>query len=98
MSLPYWVAGRQPRRRLIWAAIVITGAYVLFSYVLMPVRGAGISMFPTITTGDMKFVSLFSYGWREPQRGDIVAVRLAGAHVVFLKRIIAMPGDRKSVV
>ena len=98
MKIPYWVAGTNPRRRIVRAVIVILGAYLLFSYVLLPVRGAGISMFPTITTGDIKFVSTVTFRWREPRRGDIVAVRMAGRHVVYLKRIVAMPGEHMRFV
>jgi signal peptidase I len=28
-----------------------------------------------------------------PRRGDVVAVRTTGTHVLFLKRIIALPGE-----
>lgn len=98
MKIPHWVAGTNPRRRIVRALTVVLGAYLLLSYVLLPVRGAGISMFPTITTGDIKFVSTITYRWREPRRGDIVAVRMAGRHVVYLKRIVAMPGERMRFV
>jgi signal peptidase I len=32
-----------------------------------------------------------------PSRGDIVAIKLAGPHVLYLKRIIALPGERISL-
>ena len=31
-----------------------------------------------------------------PARGDVVAIRLAGLHVLYIKRIIALPGERIS--
>ncbi len=68
-------------------------AVVVFRYVLLPVRGVGVSMEPTITEGDLLFVSRLAYRFRDPKRGDVVAVRIAGQSVVLVKRIVALPGE-----
>lgn len=94
MSTPRWLAGSNPRRTLIRAAVIVGAAYVLFSAVLMPVRGVGISMFPTIEDGDYLFVNRLAYRFREPRRGDVVAVRIAGRSAVYVKRLLALPGDQ----
>lgn len=94
MNLPHWLAGRNPRRTAARAAVLIASAYVTFGYVLMPVRGAGVSMTPTIRSGDLIFINRLSYRFREPRRGDVVAVRMAGQSIVYVKRLLALPGER----
>lgn len=88
------VVGSNPRRTLIRAGILVAAAYVTFGYVLMPVRGVGISMQPTIEQGDMLFINRLAYRYRDPARGDVVAVRVAGRSVVYVKRLLGLPGDR----
>lgn len=98
MTSSRWVLGANPRRTAWRAATIILVAYVTFSYVLLPVRGVGISMQPAIEPGDLLFVNLLTYRFREPRRGDIVAVRIGGRSAVFVKRLVALPGDRVGLV
>lgn len=97
MSLPRWIGGANPRLTLIRVTVLVTVSYVLFAYVLLPVRGVGISMEPTIESGDLIFINRLAYRFREPRRGDIIAVRLAGSSVVYVKRLIALPGERLKI-
>ena len=97
MSLPRWIAGANPRRTLARVLVIVAVSYVVFGYVLLPVRGVGISMEPTIASGDLIFINRLAYRFREPRRGDIVAVRLAGRSVVYVKRLIALPGERLKI-
>lgn len=97
MSAARWLVGANPRRTAIRIAVLIATSYVVFAYVLMPVRGSGISMEPTIETGDLMFVNRLAFRLREPRRGEIVAVRLAGQSVVYVKRLLALPGDRLAI-
>jgi signal peptidase I len=60
-------------------------------------RAEGISMLPTYQSGSLNLVNRLAYRNREPSRGDIVAIRLAGPHVLYVKRIIALPGERISM-
>jgi signal peptidase I len=92
------VAGANPRRTLMRVVVLIASAYVIFGYVLLPVRGVGVSMQPTIEQGDLLFVNQLAYRFREPARGDIVAVRVAGRSVVYVKRLLGLPGDRIAFV
>jgi signal peptidase I len=92
------VAGSNPRHTLIRIGVLIVGAYVVFGHLLLPVRGVGISMQPTIEQGDLMFVDRVSYRLREPERGEIVAVRVAGRSVVYVKRLLGLPGDRIAFV
>jgi signal peptidase I len=97
VSLPRWIGGANPRRTLIRVVVLVAASYIVFGYVLMPVRGVGISMEPTIDSGDLMFINRLGYRWREPARGDIVAVRLAGRSVVYVKRLIGLPGERVKI-
>ncbi|MBP1634513.1 MAG: signal peptidase [Acidobacteria bacterium] len=89
--------GRHPRRALARAAVLVVAALILFGGVLLPVRGEGPSMSPTFEQGDLVFVNRLGYLRSSPARGDIVAVRLAGARVVYLKRIVGLPGERVGI-
>ena len=86
--------GRHPRRTLLRVALLVAGAAVLFGWVLLPVRAEGISMEPTYEPGGFHLVNRLAYRTHGPARGDIVAIRLAGPHVVYVKRVIGLPGDR----
>ena len=93
MSPPRWLAGSDPRRTAVRAAVIIGVALITFTFILLPVRGVGISMEPTIEQGDLIFVNLLAYRFRDPRRGDVVAVRIAGRSLVYVKRLIGLPGE-----
>lgn len=96
-SWPIWlkvaVVGRNPRRTLFRAAILLVFAFALFRYVLLPVRVEGESMWPTYRSRGLNFVNRLAYLGHEPQRFDIVAVQITGRHVLLLKRVVALPGE-----
>lgn len=69
-------------------------AFVVFTWVLLPVRAEGISMEPTYGSGSFRLVNRLAFRWGSPSRGDIVAIRLAGTRVVYVKRIVGLPGER----
>ncbi len=88
------VIGSRPRRTLLRVAALVCGAYIMFGHALIPVRGAGPSMQPTLRDGQLVLVNRLAYWRSDPTRGDIVALRLAGRRVLYIKRIVGMPGDR----
>ena len=88
------VVGAHPRRTLVRVMVLVSVAYVVFGHVLIPVRGQGPSMWPTLADGQLVFVNRFAYWRMEPRRGDVVAVNAAGGRVVYIKRIVGMPGER----
>lgn len=80
---------------------------VLRSFVFEPFRIPSGSMMPTLLVGDFIVVSKFSYGVRlpvlnkkvldtgEPERGDVAVFRYPlDASLDYIKRIVAIPGDR----
>jgi signal peptidase I len=58
------------------------------------VRVDGISMEPAYHNGRMNLINRLAYWRSEPKRGDVVGIRLAGVSVMYMKRIIGLPGER----
>lgn len=91
------VFGRNPRRTAVRVLVLASLSFVVFRWVLIPIRAEGISMLPTYESGSLNFVNRLAYLFDKPSRGDIVAIKLAGPHVLYVKRIIALPGERISI-
>lgn len=70
---------------------------VVFRWVLIPIRTDGPSMLPTYESGSFNLVNRLAYWRGEPSRGDVVAIRLAGPSVLYVKRIVGLPGERLDV-
>ena len=88
------VIGRHPRRTLVRVLVLAALSFITFRWVLIPVRAEGISMEPTYRSGSLNLLNRLAYRYRQPERGDIVGIKLAGPHVLYVKRIIALPGER----
>jgi len=59
---------------------------------------SGLSMEPHIHSGEYVAINTFAYRFMAPRRGDIVAFhRDNDARGVFIKRVIAIPGDRVEI-
>ena len=86
--------GRNPRATLVRVAVLIAASVIIFGFVLLPIRLSGISMLPTYRSGGLAFANRLSYLRREPARADVVAIRMAGPNVVYVKRIVGLPGER----
>ena len=97
MSLRRFVFGSNPRRTLVRVLVLAAVSFVTFRWVLMPIRAEGISMLPTYRSGSLNLVNRLAFASRRPERGDVVAIRLAGPHVLYVKRIVALPGERFSM-
>ena len=74
--------------------LLVLASIGLFGYLLLPIRTQGISVLPTYESGSLKLVNAMAYTWRSPERGDAVALRLAGRRVVYIKRVIGLPNER----
>jgi len=85
--------GSSWRRTLVRAVILGAVVYGVCSTVFLPIRIQGDSMLPMYKTGDYGFMNTLVYRWGDPQRFDVVAVRMAGKRVMYLKRIIGLPGE-----
>jgi signal peptidase I len=96
--LPRWVriavVGRNPKTTLVRILILAVICVAVFNrFVLLPIQVEGISMLPTYKDRSWNLVNRLAYLRHEPQRGDVVSIRLAGIHVMYLKRIIGLPGE-----
>jgi len=95
--MPRWlrivVIGRNPKITLVRGVILAVLCVVGFKLTLLHIRVEGISMLPTYKDGSKHFVNRIAYIWHEPRRGDVVGIRLAGVHLMYLKRIIGLPGE-----
>lgn len=89
--------GSNPRRTTVRIAVLTLICVGLFGWILLPVRADGDSMLPTYSSGGLTLVNRVAYLRAKPRRGDIVAIRLAGPGVVYVKRIIGLPGERLAV-
>ncbi len=100
--MPRWlrilVIGRNPKVTLARAVVLAILCFVVFKFVLLHIRVEGISMLPTYQDGSAHFVNRIAYLWHEPRRGDVVGIRLAGYHLMYLKRIIGLPGETVAFV
>ncbi len=96
VSPPWWriaLVGRRPKRTLVRIVVLVAACFLLRAYVVLPVRVDGISMMPTYSEHGINLVNRLAYLFHEPQRGDVVAIRLAGEHIMYLKRIVGLPGE-----
>jgi signal peptidase I len=106
--LGWWLrilaVGRNPKTTLVRAAVLAGVCVVVFKCWLLPAHVEGLSMEPTYSNHSFNFVNRLSYLRHEPRRGDVVGIRLsppnglASPHIMYLKRIIGLPGEAVSFV
>jgi signal peptidase I len=78
--------------------VALAAAFLIQAYVVKPYRIPTQSMMPTIDPHDRILVARFLYHFTPPARGDIVVFKYPlDTHVVFIKRLIALPGDTVSL-
>lgn len=92
------VFGRNPRRTAVRVLVLASVSFVVFRWMLIPIRTEGISMLPTYHSDTFNVVNRLAYAYSSPARGDVVAIRLAGPRVVYVKRIVGLPGERIGIV
>ena len=90
--------GRDPRRTFVRVGVLAAMSFVIFRWLMIPIRTQGISMLPTYRSGTLNLVDRVTYHFTPPHRGDVIAIRLAGPRVVYVKRIVGLPGERVAFV
>lgn len=93
---PWWrrvVIGRRPVVTVIRGAALVVCSLILFKFWLLPFWISGVSMEPTYRNGHFNFINALSYLRAAPRRGDVVAIEMTGRGIMYLKRIIALPGE-----
>lgn len=84
----------------IFQTILVSLLIFLFVYVFLvqPHRVKGDSMRPNFVDGELLLTEKVTYRIYKPQRGDVVVFRAPTARKVdFIKRIVALPGERVEV-
>lgn len=76
--------------RLLAIALI---TFVLFKTVFIPLRIRHISMEPTYRNGSFVIGYRLAYTMSNPERRDVVMIKLAGTEVMYLKRVVGLPGD-----
>jgi signal peptidase I len=98
--VPLWrrlLIGRRPGWTMARAAAMAVTAFVVFNYVLWPIRICGESMLPAYHDGRVNFINRLAYRKHPPRRGDVVGVMTTGRHIMYLKRIVGLPKDTVSI-
>lgn len=89
------ILGGDIRVTVIRAVCAICVIVLVNKFVLVPIRVTGPSMMPTYQNHSVRLVNRLAYlGGRKPQRGDVVAIRMAGDSVLLMKRVVGLPGER----
>ena len=74
-------------------AVAISAFIILFLY--QPVRVEGTSMLPVLEDQDRLFINKIAYRVGEIHQGDVVVFQYPRDHdKSYIKRVIALPGDR----
>lgn len=98
---------RAARRRLLWAAIwelfhdvsiAVVFCFFLITFVAQAFRVQGPSMMPLLHDGERIVVNKLIYRMAPIERGDVVVFWYPhDPSVSFIKRVIAMPGERVEI-
>lgn len=95
--------GRNWKLTLVRLVVLIVTCFIMFRFILLPVRVEGISMLPTCENGSVNFVNRLAYLRHGPKRGDVVGIRLSHPSIMwpslmYLKRVIGLPGESVAFV
>jgi signal peptidase I len=75
-------------------AVAVLVALAVQAWVVKPYRIPSGSMLDTLRPGDRVLVNRVVYHLREPQRGDVIVFNYPqDPDLVFIKRIVGVPGD-----
>ncbi|MFO1460364.1 MAG: signal peptidase I [Verrucomicrobiota bacterium] len=94
---PWWqvvTVGRNPRVTLVRLLVLVALTFLAFRYGFVPIRVTGISMLPSYRDGERRWISPLAARIQGLHRGDVVAVETSGRQLLYLKRVIGLPGER----
>ncbi len=97
---PWWrvvIVGRNPRVTAIRLLVTVLLTVLAFQYVIVPVRVTGISMSPAYKDGERRWVSPLLARVHGIHRGDVVSIQTTGRQVMYLKRVIGLPGEQVQI-
>ncbi len=85
--------GRRPAHTLVRTGILAALCFLVFRFVLIPVFVRGESMEPTFRDGGLNMANTLVYRLRDPLPGEVVVIEMATRRTMYLKRVLATPGD-----
>jgi signal peptidase I len=91
------VVGKYPKRTLLRALLLGIALWLVTKHLLLPVRISGISMEPAYRHGSFNVVNRLPYFFRVPRRGEVVAIKTTGPHLLYFKRIVGLPGETVTI-
>jgi len=98
LSPPSAAIARLRRGFVVALEIALLSVLVVAFFLRMP-EVSGLSMEPRIGSGEYVLIDTIAYRFSPIRRGDIVAFRpVARPQESYLKRIIALPGERVGIV
>jgi signal peptidase I len=76
--------------------LVVAGLlFFAVNVVTARIRVESVSMLPSLEEGEFVIISKLAYQWDDPERGDIVVFRFPlDPSRRYIKRVVALPGDR----
>ena len=83
---------------ILYLAVVAGICYVIVTFLGQPTVVSGTSMIPTLQDGDNLITDKISYRFRDPERYDIIVLRVESQHENFIKRVIGLPGETVQIV
>ena len=78
--------------------VAILVALFIQGFLLEFTRVEGPSMEPALYTGERMLVEKLSYGWSEPQRGDVIICHFPGRTDTCVKRVIGLGGEEIAIL
>jgi signal peptidase I len=73
--------------------VLVAMCTVIFRFDLLPIRVEGVSMLPTYRDHGIHVINRLAYISHPPRRGDVVAIRYSGIHLMLMKRVVGLPGE-----
>ena len=83
---------------ILYLAVVAGICYVIVTFVGQRTVVSGTSMIPTLQDGDNLITDKISYRFRDPERYDIIVLRVESQHANYIKRVIGLPGETVQIV
>ena len=92
------LVGKKSAGILLWVrdlAVAAVASVLIITFLYQPVRVEGTSMLPRLEDRDRLFINKFVYHFTAIDRGDVVVFHYPrDPEKSYIKRIIALPGDR----
>ncbi len=83
---------------ILYLAVVAGACYLIVTFVGQRTVVSGTSMVPTLQDKDNLITDKISYRFRDPERYDIIVLRVESQHENFIKRVIGLPGETVQII